>query len=203
MSELLPSSPLQKDWLELPRQLYVAISSAEDVQKKTSDLDLFKTGDAQRKVLGHIPTNVQKLSGGALLVNGATESEVTRLLNTMTFGGVPCTSARYQKLNCSKGVVCSHELKDCCRIEEIVANCEGVTHARGITLRRGKITLEINTIILTFDSCRSPATVRPSYLVFGVRPYVPNPLRCFKCQKFGHSQSRCRNAASLWQDRSS
>ncbi|GBM97939.1 hypothetical protein AVEN_228364-1 [Araneus ventricosus] len=24
-----------------------------------------------------------------------------------------------------------------------------------------------------------------------VRPYIPNPLRCFKCQRFGHSQTSC------------
>uniref|UniRef100_T1JDD0 CCHC-type domain-containing protein n=1 Tax=Strigamia maritima TaxID=126957 RepID=T1JDD0_STRMM len=25
-----------------------------------------------------------------------------------------------------------------------------------------------------------------------VRAYIPNPLRCFKCQKFGHTQQSCR-----------
>ena len=25
-----------------------------------------------------------------------------------------------------------------------------------------------------------------------VNPYIPNPLRCFKCQKFGHPQSKCK-----------
>ncbi|GBN08076.1 hypothetical protein AVEN_273830-1 [Araneus ventricosus] len=25
-----------------------------------------------------------------------------------------------------------------------------------------------------------------------VRPYIPNPLRCFKCQRFGHSKTSCR-----------
>ncbi|GBO15279.1 hypothetical protein AVEN_257171-1 [Araneus ventricosus] len=27
-----------------------------------------------------------------------------------------------------------------------------------------------------------------------VRPFIPNPLRCFKCQRFGHSQTNCRGA---------
>ncbi|GBL78452.1 hypothetical protein AVEN_42945-1 [Araneus ventricosus] len=25
-----------------------------------------------------------------------------------------------------------------------------------------------------------------------VRPYIPNPLRCYKCQRFGHSKASCR-----------
>ncbi|GFV98268.1 putative RNA-directed DNA polymerase from transposon BS [Trichonephila clavipes] len=30
------------------------------------------------------------------------------------------------------------------------------------------------------------------YLHCKIRPYIPNPLRCFKCQRFGHSQTACR-----------
>ncbi|GFW73224.1 uncharacterized protein TNCV_2798881 [Trichonephila clavipes] len=30
------------------------------------------------------------------------------------------------------------------------------------------------------------------YLNCNVRPYIPNPLRCFKSQVFGHSQTSCR-----------
>ena len=28
---------------------------------------------------------------------------------------------------------------------------------------------------------------------FSVRPFVPEPLRCYKCQRFGHIQTRCKN----------
>ncbi|GFV92394.1 uncharacterized protein TNCV_3950041 [Trichonephila clavipes] len=28
--------------------------------------------------------------------------------------------------------------------------------------------------------------------VIQIRPYIPNPLRCFECQRFGHSQTSCR-----------
>ncbi|XP_012936817.1 uncharacterized protein LOC106011479 [Aplysia californica] len=159
---------------ELLRQPYLTICST-DAQKKITDLNLFKTGEALRQVLGYIPTNVQKLSSGALLVKCASEKELAKMEKITTFGGVPCVSERHQKFNRSKGVVRSHELKGCSN-EEIVANCEGVVEARRITLRRGETTLETNTIILTFDSCRPPATVRASYLVLEVRPYVPNPL---------------------------
>ncbi|GFU75403.1 uncharacterized protein TNCV_3620561, partial [Trichonephila clavipes] len=47
-------------------------------------------------------------------------------------------------------------------------------------------------IILTFNKPKLPTTVKAGYLNCKIRPYIPNPLRCFKCQRFGHSQTSCR-----------
>ena len=30
------------------------------------------------------------------------------------------------------------------------------------------------------------------------QPYIPYPLRCFQCQKFGHSQKWCKNQLACW-----
>ncbi|GFS63577.1 putative RNA-directed DNA polymerase from transposon X-element [Trichonephila clavipes] len=35
-------------------------------------------------------------------------------------------------------------------------------------------------------------SVKVAYLHCPVRPYIPNPLRCFQCQRFGHSKTTCR-----------
>ncbi|GFW71700.1 uncharacterized protein TNCV_219141 [Trichonephila clavipes] len=45
---------------------------------------------------------------------------------------------------------------------------------------------------LTFNSPKLPTTVKAGYLNCKIRAYIPNPLRCFKCQRFGHSQIACR-----------
>ncbi|GFW56329.1 uncharacterized protein TNCV_2088381 [Trichonephila clavipes] len=37
-----------------------------------------------------------------------------------------------------------------------------------------------------------PSNIKAGYLNCKLRPYIPNPLRCFKCQRFGHSQNSCR-----------
>ncbi|GFX51881.1 uncharacterized protein TNCV_3062991 [Trichonephila clavipes] len=37
-----------------------------------------------------------------------------------------------------------------------------------------------------------PPTIKAGYLNCKIRPYIPNPLRCFKCQRFGHPQTSCR-----------
>ncbi|GFU87547.1 uncharacterized protein TNCV_2934691 [Trichonephila clavipes] len=35
------------------------------------------------------------------------------------------------------------------------------------------------------------SALQTGYLNCKLRPYIPNPLRCFKCQRFGHSQTSC------------
>ena len=34
--------------------------------------------------------------------------------------------------------------------------------------------------------------IKAGYLNIPVSPYIPNPLRCFTCQRFGHASNRCK-----------
>ena len=61
-----------------------------------------------------------------------------------------------------------------------------------ITVRRNNELVPTNTLILTFSTPTLPDSVKAGYLRIPVVPYIPNPLRCFKCQKFGHGQNTCR-----------
>ncbi|GFV24356.1 uncharacterized protein TNCV_198981 [Trichonephila clavipes] len=47
-------------------------------------------------------------------------------------------------------------------------------------------------LILTFNNPKLPTTIKAGYLNCKIRPYIPNPLRCFQCQRFGHSHTACR-----------
>jgi len=49
-------------------------------------------------------------------------------------------------------------------------------------------------ITVTFSSPSPPKEIRAGYLVVKVDTYIPNPLRCFNCQQFGHHQSVCRRS---------
>ncbi|GFX07757.1 hypothetical protein TNCV_4160261 [Trichonephila clavipes] len=44
-------------------------------------------------------------------------------------------------------------------------------------------------LIRVLPSPKLPSKIKAGYLNCEVRPYIPNPLRCFKCQRFGHSQT--------------
>ena len=54
---------------------------------------------------------------------------------------------------------------------------------------------DTNTLFLTFCNANLPKDIRIGYLRVKVDPCVPNPLRCFKCQKYGHGAQRCSSAA--------
>ena len=78
--------------------------------------------------------------------------------------------------------------------EEICENLpsQNVTAVKLIKIRRSNDLLPTNTFITTFNIPTLPGPVKAGYLNIRVEPFIPNPLRCFKCQWFGHGQNTCR-----------
>lgn len=71
---------------------------------------------------------------------------------------------------------------------------QGITKCRRIIKRAKSDNPEpTSTLILTFNTSTPPdrITIRTG-LTERVRPYIPLPRRCFKCQKYGHSGHKCR-----------
>ncbi|GBM80119.1 hypothetical protein AVEN_218281-1 [Araneus ventricosus] len=69
---------------------------------------------------------------------------------------------------------------------------QGVIATRRINIRRGNEIIPTKHIILTFSSSKLPSSITAGYGRSPVKPYIPNPLRCFNCQRFGHSKAACR-----------
>ncbi|XP_053479205.1 solute carrier organic anion transporter family member 3A1 isoform X2 [Ictalurus furcatus] len=46
--------------------------------------------------------------------------------------------------------------------------------------------------MIKFDKSRLPSKVYIGYMSYEARPYIPPPLRCFKCQKYGHVAAICK-----------
>ena len=67
---------------------------------------------------------------------------------------------------------------------------------RRIMFRRDGKLVPSRNIVLTFNTPTLPAVIHAGYLNCAVRPFIPNPLRCFKCQVFGHGQQSCRGKAT-------
>ena len=57
--------------------------------------------------------------------------------------------------------------------------------------KEGK-TIETNTYIMTFNTPKIPEKIKVGYSMEKVEQFVPNPLRCYRCQKYGHHEDSCR-----------
>ncbi|GBN76197.1 hypothetical protein AVEN_111971-1, partial [Araneus ventricosus] len=111
---------------------------------------------------------------------------------------LPVPVGAHSTLNSSKGVITCGELF-LIRTEEITEDlkCQGVTHVRRIKIRREGKLLDTKHLVLTFHSPKLPQSIKAGYMNLAVKPYIPNPLRCFKCQRIGHSKLACRGTPDV------
>ncbi|XP_048251535.1 zinc finger CCHC domain-containing protein 10-like [Haliotis rufescens] len=79
--------------------------------------------------------------------------------------------------------------------DEIVSELkyQGVQAVKRFTRKDEKSNIVLtNTYLFTFARPSVPTSIKAGYVNIGVDVYVPNPLRCYKCQKFGHGSKTCR-----------
>ena len=102
-----------------------------------------------------------------------------------TFHNLKIKTYPHKTLNSSKVVIRNKELSQCSREEKLAElKNQGITDIK----RKSNNT---NTYILTFNSPTIPKEIKIGYINEKIEQYIPNPLRCFKCQKFGHHGSIC------------
>ena len=71
---------------------------------------------------------------------------------------------------------------------------QGVSDIRRLTIKKDGKSIQTGTYFLTFDRPTPPEKLAVGYLKVDVSLYIPNPLRCFNCQKFGHGKDNCRGS---------
>ena len=72
---------------------------------------------------------------------------------------------------------------------------QGVVGLNRVTLKKEGKVIPTNTLFLTFGSPELPKEITVVYLKVKVALFVPNPMRCFNCNRFGHMSQRCKVAA--------
>ncbi|XP_023214518.1 uncharacterized protein LOC111617468, partial [Centruroides sculpturatus] len=142
--------------------------------------------------IGHLK-KIQKLRSGDLLVETASPQQTVNLLAIKTLGDMEVTVTPHGSLNSSRGVISEIDLMSEDESDiQIGLSDQGVTAVRRISIRRDGKLIPTKHLILTFGKPTLPSFVTAEYLRCPVCPYILNPLRCFKCQRFGHSQTSCR-----------
>ncbi|XP_055951448.1 uncharacterized protein LOC129987499 [Argiope bruennichi] len=141
--------------------------------------------------------SVKKMRSGDLLVEVSTRNQAQNIQKVKALATIPVNISPHTSLNTSQGVITCGEIFNLPLdyIQEELKP-QGVIKVRRITIRREGQILETKHHIITFKSPKLPDFIYAGYIKLPVRPYIPNPLRCFKCQRFGHSKANCRGTVT-------
>jgi hypothetical protein len=136
--------------------------------------------------------NASRLRNGTLLVEAFTENQSNVLLNETLLGSYPIQVDRQASLNSFRGDVSSDALDELSdeAIQSFLAD-QCVSMAYRLIGKRDDKPFPLRTVFLTFEVPDLPSHVYLGYKRVPVRAYVPNPMRYFRCRKFGHRQQRC------------
>ncbi|XP_055924689.1 uncharacterized protein LOC129956772 [Argiope bruennichi] len=137
--------------------------------------------------------NIKKLRSGDLLLQ-VSEKQALQISKMTTLGSFPIQVSYHKTMNMSRGVLSEPDfigVSEAEFLEEL--RDRNVCAARRINIRRGDRLVPTQHVVLTFQTPVLPKTIKGGYINCKIRPYIPNPLRCFKCQRYGHSQIGCRS----------
>lgn len=182
--------PIIQTW---SRFLVMAMYLPEGTSNTLSKLSPFVLHKTFQGLCGELKS-LKKLTNGSILIQCMNSKQSALLRSTKTFAGIKVSITPHEKLNSSKGVIRSPDLRYV-EEQEIVDSIPSVTSAKRITITKGNKKVPTNTFILDFTQPTPPSTLTFGYTKLNVDPYVPNPLRCFQCQRYGHHKSNCRGQA--------
>ncbi|GFW98587.1 CCHC-type domain-containing protein [Trichonephila clavipes] len=157
-----------------------------------SNVSPFLIEKAFNSSIGEVKS-IRKMRSGDLFLEASSAKQATALMKLRKLAHLDVTVAPHSTLNFSRGVISPADFLNV-STEEIKENmqAQNVCDVRRITIRRDGQVLNTKHLILTFNTPDLPQTVKMAYIRCPVRPYIPNPLRCFQCQRFGHSKTVCR-----------
>ena len=135
------------------------------------------------------PKSVKKTSFG-LLIEVSKKSHADNLLKTEAFANIPVKVTPHRTLNIVKGVIRCREMSGMSEAEIAKElHDQSVTDVKRIFIHRRQTPTD--TYILTFSKTELPTAIKVGYMNVKVNPYIPNPLRCYKCQEYGHGSDKC------------
>lgn len=160
------------------------------------------------KILKEKTTHITKASfnaEGDMILKIKGEKEAEKILAMKSIGSWPVTVEKHRTLNSSKGVIFC---PDMCWLkeQEVVEGLSDYKVSEVYIFKRtprngdsgaNKEPRPYGLAILTFNSQEPPKRIKYGFEYIDVRHYIPNPKRCRKCQKLGHTTKWCKSTTEI------
>ena len=171
-----------------PRFLIIESASEDLPLQKLSPFAIQK---GFQSIAGTVKS-IKRLRDGSFLVECGKRAQAQNLLRTNRFIDRPVKVSIHKTLNSSRGVIRCRDLADMSDVEiRDELKDQGVNR---VTLKKERKVIPTNTLFLTFGSPDLPKEITVGYLKVKVALFVPNLMRFFKCNKFGHTSQHCKVA---------
>ena len=139
--------------------------------------------------------HVRKLNTGDLLIKTREVSQVRDLLKLRKFHCYDVVASVPVAQNSCKGVAYCREFVSMTETEIVYEmSDQQVIEAKFIMRTVDGMRNKTPAVILTFGKATLPDYVNVGYERCSIRIYVPNPLRCFKCQQYRHHENSCHSS---------
>lgn len=179
------------------------VESVRDVRKKmdqSADLKIivkFKEGNdisaisptaltmALKKACGDIEM-AKVLRDGRLLVKCKDSAQKEKVMKAQTICKKEIAEVRVFGEAGARGVISEVAREE--NVGNLKMAIKGVTvvNIKRLMANWDGVRVESKSLLLEFREKNLPERVMVGFISFTVREYIPPPLRCFKCQRFGH-----------------
>lgn len=181
------------DWMALDGE-NGAVTYLQLLPKKRGSLlpkNPFIISKTIKQHCGQIENAYSEQKGTSMVLKVRGKRQVTSLLSlTKLIDGTEIDIVQHESKNQVRGVVSCGRSLDCTDPELL----DGMSDQGVVNVRRiiGKDRKPSATMILTFQGTELPKHVFFGFTRAPVKTYVPAPMQCFTCYKFGHTKARCQ-----------
>ena len=164
-----------------------AVGMTSVAQKDGVFSDPRQVGKFVEKVVGKVDM-VRVTRTGMVIIQCKNEEQMGKAVKVKKFGECPVKCFRLEGRGRRRGVISGVPTT---MNEEEFCELSGVCEARRLTRFREGEREKTKSVRLTFEGTVLPERIYMDYVCYRVRPFERAPLRCFKCQDYGHVAAVC------------
>lgn len=140
---------------------------------------------ALHKEFGEV-RSAKKLRNGCLMITCKDEEQQRKATQVNKINNNKVKGSLVFDKKLVRGVISGIPLRESTdAVKENITNAK-ITDVKRLKTKRDGVVTDSLSMVLTFDEIKLPERVFIGYMSYEVKMYIPPPLRCYKCQRFGH-----------------